>query len=37
MDFRLPQDIEAVRARVRAFVEAEILPHEADAEAYEEH
>lgn len=37
MDFTLPPDIEDCRRRVRAFVEAEILPIEADRANWDEH
>jgi len=37
LDFALPPEIEDLRAAVRAFVEAEILPLEADPEAYDAH
>jgi acyl-CoA dehydrogenase len=37
MDFSLAPDIEAFRGRVRAFVEAEILPVEADRANWDEH
>lgn len=37
MDFTLPPDAEAFRARVAAFVEAEILPMEADPANFAEH
>ena len=37
MDFTLPPEIERVRRRIRAFVEARILPLERDPEAYDDH
>jgi acyl-CoA dehydrogenase len=37
MDFRLAPEIEEARRRVRAFVEREIMPHEKDPAAYDEH
>lgn len=37
MDFTLPPDAEAVRRRARAFVEAEILPAEAEPGVFDEH
>ncbi len=37
MDFALPAEIEDLRQRIRAFVASEILPLEADPEAYDDH
>lgn len=37
MDFTLPQEIEDVRRRTRAFVEAEIMPIEADRANWDAH
>jgi acyl-CoA dehydrogenase len=37
MDFSLPPEIEALRLKVRAFVEAHVLPLEADRANYDEH
>ncbi|WP_029011208.1 acyl-CoA dehydrogenase family protein [Azospirillum halopraeferens] len=37
MDFALPADVEAMRRRIRAFVEEEILPVEADRACRDEH
>lgn len=37
MDFTLPPELEEYRARVRAFVETEILPVEADRANWDEH
>lgn len=37
MDFALPAETEDLRQRIRAFVAAEILPLEADPEAYDDH
>ncbi|PJA59755.1 MAG: acyl-CoA dehydrogenase, partial [Rhodobacterales bacterium CG_4_9_14_3_um_filter_71_31] len=37
MDFTLPPEAEAYRARVAAFVEAEILPLEADPANFADH
>ena len=37
MDFRLPPEIEEARVRVRTFVEAHILPLEADPASYDAH
>ncbi|GHD48923.1 acyl-CoA dehydrogenase [Thalassobaculum fulvum] len=37
MDFHLPAEVEAYRAKVRAFVGEHILPLEADPSAYDEH
>ncbi|MEQ1433163.1 hypothetical protein ABLW54_24055, partial [Salmonella enterica] len=37
MDFRISPEIEDVRARIAAFVEANILPLEADRQAYDDH
>ncbi|MDJ0942180.1 MAG: acyl-CoA dehydrogenase family protein [Kiloniellales bacterium] len=37
MDFALPAEIEDLRQRIRTFVAAEILPLEADPEAYDDH
>jgi len=37
MDFTLPPEIDDVRRRTRAFVEANILPLEADASVYDAH
>ncbi|MFD1625217.1 acyl-CoA dehydrogenase family protein [Azospirillum griseum] len=37
MDFTLSPEIEDYRRRVRAFVEAEILPYEADRSQWDEH
>ena len=37
MDFALPPEIEALRARTRAFVEAHILPVEADRSTWDDH
>ncbi|MCB1338102.1 MAG: acyl-CoA dehydrogenase family protein [Maritimibacter sp.] len=37
MDFTLPAEIEATRAEIAAFVEAEILPVEADRANYDAH
>ncbi len=37
MDFRLPPGIDETRRRVRAFVEREIMPREADPAAYDVH
>jgi acyl-CoA dehydrogenase len=37
MDFGLPPGTEALRRRVRDFVETEIIPLEADPTAWDEH
>src|SRR3546814_18436772 len=37
MDFSLAPEVESLRQRLRDFVEAEIIPLEADATAYDEH
>ncbi|MGF1553873.1 MAG: acyl-CoA dehydrogenase family protein [Paracoccaceae bacterium] len=37
MDFAIPPELEALRERVAAFVAAEVLPLEADPEAYDGH
>ena len=37
MDFAVPAEIEDLRQRIRAFVASEILPLEADPEAYDDH
>jgi acyl-CoA dehydrogenase len=37
MDFSLPPDIDAVRAKVRAFVNDRLIPLEADRANYDEH
>ena len=37
MDFTLSAELEALRGRYRAFVEAEIMPLERDAENFDEH
>ena len=37
MDFSLPPDVEDTRGRIARFVEAEILPVEADPSAYDAH
>ncbi|WP_224366250.1 acyl-CoA dehydrogenase family protein [Hyalangium versicolor] len=37
MDFALPADVDALRARVRAFVETHIIPLENDPSARDEH
>lgn len=37
MDFTLPQELDDIRRRVRAFVEEEILPVEADRANWDEH
>jgi acyl-CoA dehydrogenase len=37
MDFSLPPEIEALRLKVRAFVEAHVVPLEADRANYDEH
>jgi acyl-CoA dehydrogenase len=37
MDFSLPPEIEALRLKVRAFVEAHVMPLEADRANYDEH
>ncbi len=37
MDFHLPPEVEAARARIRDFVADRILPLERDPEAYDEH
>lgn len=37
MDFSLPTDLEAIRRRVRAFVEEHVLPLEDDPDAYDDH
>jgi acyl-CoA dehydrogenase len=37
MDFSLPSDLEAIRQRVRAFIEAHVLPLEEDPETYDDH
>lgn len=37
MEFSLPPVLEALRGRVRAFVEAEIMPLEADRDAWDDH
>lgn len=37
MDFTLPQEIEEVRLKTRAFVEEHILPLEADRDVYDDH
>ena len=37
MDFALPPEIEAVRARVRAFVDHRLIPLEADRASYDAH
>ena len=37
MDFALPPEIEAIRLRIRDFVEDEIMPVEADRANYDEH
>jgi acyl-CoA dehydrogenase len=37
MDFALPAPLDAVRARIEAFVEAEILPVEADRANWDDH
>jgi acyl-CoA dehydrogenase len=37
MDFSLPPEIDAIRQRVRDFVETRIIPLEADAASYDEH
>ena len=37
MDFSLPPEVEEYRQRVRAFVEAEIIPLEADRANYDDH
>ena len=37
MDFAISPELEALRQRIAAFVAEEILPHEADPEAYDAH
>ena len=37
MDFTLSADLEALKARYSAFVEAEIIPLEGDASNFDEH
>src|SRR3546814_6172645 len=37
MDFTLAPEVDSLRQRLRAFVEAEIMPLEADPAAYDEH
>jgi len=37
MDFTIPAELEAIRSRIAAFVETEIMPHEADPAAYDSH
>jgi acyl-CoA dehydrogenase len=37
MDFSLPPEIDAIRQRVRAFVEERIIPLEANSASYDEH
>ena len=37
MDFALPPEIDDYRARIRAFVDAHIIPLEADSANYDEH
>ncbi|MFG1297814.1 acyl-CoA dehydrogenase family protein [Xanthobacter variabilis] len=37
MDFAISPELEALRARIAAFVAEEIMPHEADASAYDAH
>ena len=37
MDFSLPQNVEALRKNIRAFVEEHILPLESDADNYDDH
>jgi acyl-CoA dehydrogenase len=37
MDFTLPPELEAIRARTRDFVEAEIIPLESRADTYDAH
>ena len=37
MDFALPPEIDDYRARIRAFVDAHIIPLETDSANYDEH
>ena len=37
MDFALPPEIDDYRTRIRAFVDAHIIPLEADRANYDEH
>lgn len=37
MDFTIPAEVEAVRARIAAFVERELIPLESDPAAYDAH
>ena len=37
MDFALPPEIDAIRRRIRAFVEERLIPLEADRANYDEH
>jgi len=37
MDFALPPEIDALRLRVRAFVDSHLIPREADPRSYDDH
>ena len=37
MDFSLPPETDAIRRRIREFVEERIIPLEADPASYDEH
>jgi acyl-CoA dehydrogenase len=37
MDFSLPPEIDAIRARVRAFVDERLIPLESDRANFDEH
>jgi acyl-CoA dehydrogenase len=37
MDFSLPPEVDAIRRRIRAFVEERLMPLEADPASYDEH
>src|SRR4051794_38755985 len=37
MDFTIPEDVEATRAKIATFVEREILPQEERQEAFDKH
>ena len=36
MDFRIEPELEAIRVRIRSFVEEHVLPLEADADAFDD-